>query len=404
MLTSTLPRWLGDAEPEFVLGLAQVMNASAAVELIAPHAPGAARKALLHGLPVTRFRYWWPKWQAVAYQGGITWRLHENPWRLAQLPSFFFALIWTIVRRLRQAPAIDLIHAHWLIPQGLAALIARRIANRPVPILCTSHGGDLFGLRGRPLNTLKRLVLRKCEGISVVSGAMAETASALAPGIQPRVIPMGTDLRARFIPAVAPASDRSHRLIFVGRLVPKKGLSHLLDALAILRARGTTPSLEVVGHGPLLEPLRKQAQALGLAGQVQFVGPIPQKDLPRHYQAAAIAVFPFVQADDGDQEGFGLVMVEAMGCGCAVIASELPAVRDVIKTEETGILVPTADPRALAVAIQDAFENSQRIGDIAERGRRYALECFDWDVTRRKFEALYCVLLTATLPHVPSTT
>ncbi len=393
MLTSTLPRWAGDAEPGFILDLARELNADFEIELIAPHAPGAARSEMVQGLRVTRFRYWWPRWQAAAYQGGMAWRIRENPLRLAQLPFFFASLVWATMQRLRREPQIDLIHAHWLIPQGLAALVARRLANRHVPVLCTSHGGDLFGLRSPVLTRLKRAILRRCEGISVVSQAMASKVAVIAPGVAAEVIPMGTDLQQRFVPAAAPAAQLPSHLVFVGRLVPKKGLEHLLDALHQLRQAGVPLSAEIVGHGPLEGALAEKTRILGLDARVHFAGPVSHDSLAGHYHRAGIAVFPFVEAADGDQEGFGLVMVEAMGCGCTVIASDLPAVRDVIRNDETGILVPPGDPLALATAIRDALNDPERVRALAERGRSYALERFDWGVTRRKFTALYRTLI-----------
>jgi len=394
MLTSTLPRWAGDAEPGFILDLARALNTDFDIELVAPHAPGAARTERMQGVVVTRFRYWWPRWQSVAYQGGMAWRIRQKPLRLVQLPFFFAALVWTTMRRLRGETGIDLIHAHWLIPQGLAAIVARLLANRRVPILCTSHGGDLFGLRGPLLTRLKRAILRRCDAISVVSRAMASKVREIAPGADAEVIPMGTDLRQRFVPARGTVLQDPARLAFVGRLVPKKGLEHLLDALHELSRTPVPFSAEIVGHGPLADELAARAQALHLQDYVHFTGAVPHESLARHYQAAAIAAFPFVEAADGDQEGFGLVMVEAMGCGCAVIASDLPAVRDVIRKGETGILVPPGDPHALALAIREALEQPQRMRAIAERGRGYALEHFDWSVTRRKFEALYRSLIS----------
>ena len=394
MLTSTLPRWAGDAEPGFILDLARELNTDFDIELIAPHAPGATRAERMQGVSVTRFRYWWPRWQSVAYQGGMAWRVRENPLRLLQLPFFFGSLVWTTMRRLRREPKIDLIHAHWLIPQGLAAIVARMLANRRVPILCTSHGGDLFGLRGPLLTRLKRAILRHCDGVSVVSRAMVSKVREIAPRADAEVIPMGTDLRHRFIPAMHAVHQDPSRLVYVGRLVPKKGLEHLLGALHHLSQEAVPFSAEIVGHGPLADALSQKAHALNLHEFVRFTGPVTHESLPRHYQAAAIAVFPFVEAADGDQEGFGLVMVEAMGCGCAVIASDLPAVRDVIRDGETGILVPPGDPPALAAAICEALEQPQRMRAIAEHGRAHALEHFDWTVTRRKFAALYRSLIS----------
>lgn len=389
MITSTLPRWAGDAEPRFVLDLARELNTDFDIELIAPHAPGAATREVMQGVPVTRFRYWWPRWQAVAYQGGIAWRIRENHLRILQLPFFFGSLIWAIIQRLRREPRIDLIHAHWLLPQGLAALLAHTFAGRHVPILCTSHGGDLFGLRGPLFSTLKRLILRRCDNVTVVSHAMVSKVREIAPEIDPEVIPMGTDLRQRFVPAENPRTREPSHLIFVGRLVPKKGLEHLLQALHQLRQEKVPVTAEIVGHGPLAKGLEQSAHSMGLAESVRFTGPIPHESLPGHYQRASIAVFPFVEATDGDQEGFGLVMVEAMGCGCAVIASDLPAVRDVIQDRVTGILVPPARSDELAIAIREMIWDPQELAALALKGRAEAVKRFDWSAIRTHFHRLY---------------
>lgn len=402
MTTSTLPRWAGDAEPRFVLDLARAMRPHADVELLAPHAPGARRRETLEDVPVSRYRYWIPRWQAAAYQGGMNQRLKQNRLRAFQLPFFLLAQTVAIARRLRQQPAIDLIHAHWLIPQGLAALIARRLAGRPeIPILCTSHGGDLFGLKGGLMTRLKRWVLQRCDATSVVSHAMAEEARRLEPDCRPEIIPMGTDLRHRFTPEGPNATEReTHRLAFVGRLVEKKGLTHLLDALALF-PEPERPQLDLVGDGPLRAELEQRADNLGLSGHVTFHGAIPHDRLPEIYRRAAIAVFPFVEAADGDQEGFGLVVIEAMGCGCAVIASDLPAVRDTIPDQTTGLRVPPADAEALHARIEELLNEPERIRALAEGGRKHALAHYDWLATADTFGTVYATLAHTHAGHHP---
>lgn len=393
MLTSTLPRWVGDAEPRFVLDLARALAQNFEIEVIAPHAPGADLRETMEGMQVLRYRYWWPRWQGAAYEGGMVARIRENPLRALQLPFFFLALGWTVFRRLRREPRVDLVHAHWVIPQGLAALIARRLCGRTVPVLCTSHGGDLFGLKGRLLSRLKSVVLERCDGVTVVSSALAGKARDLAPPIEPIVIPMGTDLEATFTPPPSPRSPPLRRLLFAGRLVPKKGVSHLLEAMARLRTSFPDATLTIAGDGPLLSDLKAQAGALNLEGVVTFAGPIPHARLAELYRKADIAVFPFVEAADGDQEGFGLVMVEAMGCGCAVVASDLPAVRDVIRPGETGFLVPPGDAEALAARIASMVREPEATLALGARGTAHALGHFDWKVTAERFVSVYRQLI-----------
>ncbi|NHA16059.1 glycosyltransferase family 4 protein [Thioalkalivibrio sp. XN279] len=392
MLTSTLPRWEGDSEPRFVLDLARHLSDEIDVEILAPHATGAARREVLDGIPVTRFRYWIPWWQSVAYEGGISWRLKENRWRLFQVPFFMLSLAWHTVRRLRRGPPVDIVHAHWIVPQGLVAVLVRGLAGRRVRVVCTSHGGDLFGLRGKAWTAIKRWVLRRCDAVTVVSNAMADRVREIAPNVEPEVIPMGTDLRSLFTPPEEPRQPPFNRLIFVGRLVEKKGVKYLLEAMALVRKTHLDVTLDIVGHGPLRAELEAQARALGLEDCVRFVGAVPHAELPDYYRAADIAVFPFVEAESGDQEGFGLVMVEAMGCGCTVIASELPAVRDVILHEQTGISTPARGAKTLADALTQLLAESDGFPDIAKRGVAHAQRRFDWSVTAARFvEAMRAV-------------
>ena len=396
MLTSTLPRWEGDSEPRFVLDLAKHLSADFDIELLAPHAPGAGRKEVLEGVPVTRFRYWIPRWQSVAYEGGISWRLKENRWRLVPVPFFMFSMGWHVVRRLWRKPVIQLIHAHWLVPQGIVAIAARLFARPRVPVVTTSHGGDLFGLRGRFWRSMNSFVLRNSDAVTVVSRVMAEAARVLASGVEPVVAPMGTDLTERFVPL--PESERRPvgELVFVGRLVEKKGVHYLLEALAIVKREYPNARLKIIGHGPLRKSLEADTVRLGLQEDVQFLGPVPHAQLPSHYQAADIAVFPFVEAASGDQEGFGLVLVEAMGCGCAVIASALPAVKDVIDDGQTGLLVPSRDPGALASAVTALLEDEQSTRELGERARAIALIKFDWSVCQARFGSEFRRLIRPT--------
>ena len=392
MLTSTLPRWDGDSEPRFVLDLAKHLGEHFDIELLAPHTRGAARSETLEGIRITRFRYWIPRWQGLAYQGGIHSRLRENPLRLFQVPCYLFALWLHVVIRLRRQPRVDLVHAHWIVPQALVAILAVGAAGRRVPVICTSHGGDLFGLQGRAWVSIKKWVLQRSNVVTVVSKAMAYRVRELLPeGAGAVVIPMGTDLQQTFTPPERERKPPLSRLIFVGRLVEKKGLVYLLDAMQRIARTHPGATLEIVGGGPFRDGLEVYGAQLGLSRAVTFAGPIPHVRLPAHYRRADVAVFPFIEAAGGDQEGFGLVMVEAMGCGCAVIASALPAVCDVIG-QERGILVSPGDPDELAAAITSVLDNSSTSMQMAKRGRAYALDNFDWVATRAKFRSIYSSL------------
>ena len=292
----------------------------------------------------------------------------------------------TSLVELHRRQGFDLIHAHWIVPQGLvaAALVTSRAIARP--LLLTSHGGDLHSLSGGLFNAIKRWVVKRADSVNVVSQSMVKPCIELGlERTQIFVRSMGVDLRSRFTSQTS--FEQRQGIVFVGRLVEKKGVEYLLKAHALLPERNR-PQLSIAGHGPLAEGLERLAQELGSSRDVSFLGAVPNSELPVLLNRSRLAVVPSVIAADGDQEGLGLVAVEAMGCGCAVIASDLAALRDVIEDQKNGLMVPPADPVALAAALSQLLANDQLCSELASAGNR-SVEKFAWDGVGRQYTEHY---------------
>ena len=242
----------------------------------------------------------------------------------------------------------------------------------------------MYGLRGRFFDDLRRFVIRRSTGITVVSRAMGDAALSLgARGEDIQVIPMGVDLREAFSPLKT--SRRDTQLLFVGRLVEKKGLSYLVKAMPSVAQRHPGVKLTIVGSGPEESSLRAEVAALGLADRICFVGPVENTRLPSFYREAGIVVFPSVVAGDGDQEGFGLVLVEALGCECAVVATDLPAVRDIVIHGTTGLMVPERNVEALARSIIGLLGDRELRTSLGKAGRKFVVERYDWSVVVERY-------------------
>ena len=393
VLTSTFPRWAGDREPPFVFELCRRLAARHEVLVIAPHCPeAAAAERLGERLSVRRFRYAPQGLESLAYEGGILEKLRRAPWRHALIPAFLAGELLAAWRAIRDHRP-DVIHAHWMIPQGLVALLARAAAGSGrIPFVCTSHGADLFALRGMLASRLKARVARAAAALTVVSAAMKTRAVLLgAAADKVQVMPMGVDARERFVPdARVPREGRE--VLFVGRLVEKKGVVHLLRAFALVKQAVAAAHLTVIGAGPLEPELRATASDLGIAGAVTFRGAVDNAALADHYRRAALLVMPSIVARDGDQEGLGLVVAEALACECPVVASDLPAVRDVIRDGATGLLAHEADPPDLADKMLAVLRDPVHARDLARRGRELVLERLDWSSVAHGYEALLCAV------------
>ena len=400
VVTSTFPRWSGDTDPTFVYELSsRLVDRDAEVHVLAPHTKGALRSEIVDDLNVHRFRYFFSPWETLAYGTGILDKLRANPLNYFLIP-FFLVGMTIAVYRLLQREQFSVIHAHWLIPQGFACAVALLCTRDAPPLVCTSHGGDLFGLRGKLPTEIKKWVLKRARRVTVVSNYMREfLREHVATNCDPDVQPMGVDLQARFKPN-ADVMRNSNELVFVGRLVEKKGVTYLLKAFSKVCEIAPYVRLRIVGDGPLRPQLTQEAEMLGISDKVEFCGSVTQAQLPAIYGRASIALIPSVIAKSGDQEGLGLVTVEALGCNCVVIASDLPAIRDIITAEENGILVKPTSSTALADTIIRLLEDDASCEKFREVARASVVDKFDWPNVAERYRRL---LHQATDPvHKPS--
>jgi len=170
---STFPRWKDDTEPPFVYELCKrLVKHDIDVDVLAPHAEGARSKEIMDGINIYRYPYFLSKYERLSYNGGILANLKRNKLNYMLVPLFLIAqtfATWKILSHKKY----DLIHAHWLIPQGLISVIITKYLQKERPkILCTSHGGDLFAFQSPLFNKIKKWILNNSDGVTVVSEHM----------------------------------------------------------------------------------------------------------------------------------------------------------------------------------------------------------------------------------------
>jgi glycosyltransferase involved in cell wall biosynthesis len=268
------------------------------------------------------------------------------------------------------------------------AVLTRPFAKGDPALLCTSHGGDLYGLGGFLFDRLKSFVLNRIDGLTVVSQAMRTDTLSIGADAPEKisVIPMGVDLKNQFVPLEK--RQFSSELLFVGRLVEKKGARFLLEALPSILKEYPAAKLTVVGDGQEKGNLIKLTADLGIQDQVRFVGPVANSKLPGFYQHSDIVIFPSVVAADGDREGFGLVVAEALGCTRAVVVTDLPAMQDIVTNGKTALVVPQKSARHLAEAVNRLLKEPELARRLGQAGRDSVVSKFDWDVIASKYIGL----------------
>ncbi len=386
--TSTFPRWHNDTDPPFVYELCRRAASRFAVQVICPHTSGSQRLEYLSGIETIRFRYCFSPLEQLAYEGGILNRIRQHPLRCMLVPLFLAGELYATANIL-QNRQIECINAHWMIPQGLTAVWAAKIINARCPVICTLHGGDIFSLKGALLNRVKRYILKRSSAVITVSTAMKKAVEKLGIDTQKiHVIPMGVDLKHRFVPL--PQSRKMKSILFVGRFVEKKGIRYLIEAFPFVAKKHPDAELTLIGTGPLDTDIKRRVKQYGIQSNIRFMGPVQNAELPAFYQKADIVVFPSIVDKSGDTEGFGLVMVEALGCGCAVVASDLPAISDICIHNRTGLVAEQKNPEMIADRIIELLEKPDKCRMLADAGRQHVLERYDWDVVSGR----YCELIS----------
>lgn len=363
VVATTYPARGGDGTPAFVADLCAELALEFDVTVVVPAVPGAAalETSADGALTVVRHRYFPRRWEDVA-AGAILENVRARKSRLVQVPFLLISQRMAARRAYREVSP-DVIHAHWLIPAGVSV---RGLAKR-APLVVTTLGGDLYALHGGFSTWLKRRVVAAAAVVTVMNGDMAMRATHLGAR-DVRVMPMG----ARFSPvARADAGEAGPlRVLAVGRLVDKKGFDVLLSALRNV----PHAELTIVGDGPSRRSL--EAAAAGLP--VSFAGQLRREELDAQLRRASVAVFPSRRAASGDQDGLPVAMLEAMGSGLPVVASDLPGLNEAVTHEVTGLLVAPDDPAALASALAQLAGDPSlraRLGAAArERAAAYSVE------------------------------
>jgi phosphatidylinositol alpha-mannosyltransferase len=294
---------------------------------------------------------------------------------------------WRRVRRLFAAEQFDVVHVHEplmpLVPW--CALLQAR-----APIVATFHTHRerhrFYSSYGRLLAPLMRRVAVRIA----VSAAAKRTVERHFPGDY-LVIPNGIDTSRFLMPTDRPSSMPSSRrhVLFVGRLEPRKGVEHLIDAMASVQRDAPPVRLVIVGDGPSRAALEARVREASV--DACFVGRLPDDQLAAHYRAADVVCSPAT----GD-ESFGIVLLEAMAAGRPVVATDIPGYRELVADGAArGVrLVAAASPLALAAELTSLLRDGALRERLGAAGPAFA-ERFHWDAIARILDARYFALVRA---------
>ncbi|WP_241153760.1 glycosyltransferase [Nocardioides pantholopis] len=291
------------------------------------------------------------------------------------------------------ADPVDVVHAHFWM-SGLAAL--RGVAGAGVPVVQTFHAlgsvkrrhqGEADTSPPERIEQEARLCAEVDRVIATCTDEVGELERlGLAPG-RASVIPCGVDTR-QFRPGPGRVSPQGrHRVLVIGRMVPRKGVDTVIEAVAdlpeveLVIAGGPPPAR--LAEDPHLRALCALAQRAGVAHRTRFLGGVAQRDVAALIRGCSVvATVPWY-------EPFGITPLEAMACGRPVVGSAVGGLLDTVVPGRTGELVPPRDPVALAAALRELLADPARRAAYGEEGRRRAVAHYDWDQVVRRTEEVY---------------
>jgi glucosyltransferase len=320
------------------------------------------------------------------HQSGLGQSLARARWRFGAPPR--------LLSLRREAPA--LMHAHF----GLDALEARAIAHSlGIPLVVTLHGYDINTHRewwenghGGPHmirypRRLLALATAPCVHFIAVSDALRRRA--IAYGIPAEKVTtryIGIDLR-KFAPGTAPITARRRSVLFVGRLVEKKGCEYLVRAMQIVMAQVPEAELTIVGDGPMRSDLERLSRELRVPAK--FLGTLPPMGVKEELDRARVFCLPSIHAANGDAEGFGISLLEAQAAGLPVVTSAFGGAEEGILDGKTGYRVAERDVAALSSRLARILSDDDTAMMMSSQTRAFVASRFDLSVLTGGLEAYY---------------
>ncbi len=401
LLTHSYPRFPNDITAPFIESIAETLQKSGMnVTVLTPDTPKFARVPTDHTVKLHPYRYFFPRClQMLGYSQTLVndCELKRRVYLLA--PFMFLSGIFHLFR-LHRKHHFDVIHAHWLLPNGFIGAVLSKVYK--LPLVITMHGSDMFvAKRNSFFKWIASWTLKRAAMVTSVTPTFLPELTVLGVSKLNRcLIPNGVD------PAAFPSNlcEKQARIKFrknlsipesdlvvfaLGRIVLKKGFDLLVRALPLVKEKIPNVTLIIGGDGTDLERLKTLAIDLGVSEWVRFTGIITRTDVPVYFRMCDVFTLPAVFDPNGNVDGCPNVILEAMSCGKPVVASNISGIPIIVKDGETGILVEEKDVPGLASALIELLTDRLKREQFGLAGQQRILNELTWDKVIEQIQGVY---------------
>ncbi len=398
MIATSYPKFVGDATAPFIGEIAAGVAAhGCSVRLILPSHRQFDHPPVERGVELIVYKYApHPSLAVWGYAESLHADVGVRRNTLFALPFGLIASLFTLIRAIVQERP-DIIHAHWVLPNGLPALIASKLFG--IPLVISMHGSDVsMAERNRMFGWIARLIFRSAAAATACSGDLHRRALALgALPTKTIVLPYGVTVEA-FSPEYADRKwvfahfgmpEAAPLLVAVGRFVHKKGFDILIRSLVAIRHEYPTARLILAGYGDLRTEYQQQADILGVADALIMPGQLDRTDVARLIASADIYCVPSVLDASGNVDGLPNTLLEGMSAGRAVVASAIAGIPDVLTDHIDALLVPPTDSDALSSACLDLLRDNDLRVRLGVAARQRVLAGLTWPAMTQTLVDLY---------------
>lgn len=391
VVTSTYARSEADCQVPWMRELLSRLGTGAgAIRVMAPDFEGLKSHAI-DGVPVHRFRYAPAKFENLTHDEGAPNKSRSLFYKLLAIPYIVCGMIavfgWCVKHR------IDVLHVHWPFPHGLWAVLPKYLLG--VKVVAMNHGAELaIARRSSGVRFVLSLLLKMADVRCANSSHTAAEVQKVC-GLDDTVItPYGATVTSK---ASTPVKREKPLLLFCGRLIQRKGIDVLLRSLPMVLAQQDV-EVVITGEGDSKDEWMQLAESMRLTTTVRFAGFVSNEELGELYNSCSVYVHPAIFDDNGDTEGLGVVLIEALSYRKPVVASAVGGIVDVIRDGETGLLVEEKNEEQLATAINRVLADASLAQQLGQRGYEHVKKFFDWERIALQTSDIYGSVCDRKLP------
>ncbi len=391
VITSAYPEFKDDPHGIFVHRLMkEVIKQGNEVHVIAPHTGGLTNYNL-DGVEVEKFHYFYPKrFEKLCGRSGMIDNVKEGFLVKFQVITFLFFNIFYSITKMKD---MDIIHVQWPIPNGFGAYFLKKIYKKPY--INTVHGEEFYlSKRFHTLFVLKWLINNSFKTITNSSATKNSYSRLDLNEDKFQVIPFGVDMNF-FKPLNTPKNGEVFQILSVGYFIERKGFEYLIKAVKEVLKEYNNVTLKIIGSGPLKNKLQYLITELKLVNQVKLIGNVSDNELLQLYNSSDLFILPSITDTQGNTEGLGVVLLEAMACELPVIGSRVGGIPDIIIDNESGLLVNEKDIPELSTKIKYLIDNEELRRKLATNGLNRVNEKFSWNQLMNSYLNIYKKTLLA---------